>query len=129
MTIFFDCSHILAFSSFQLLQKHLIVVILLRVSLMKLFFHYHTELLPVLANIFKKQVYHICMFCITIMRKVMNLLIIFNDVMFLIQIIQLFKKISHHLIIKHERSSSICNRHRHVVKLQSELRSENRKAE
>ena len=127
MTIFFNCFHIFTFSSFQLFQKCLIVVTLLRINFMKLFFHYHTKLLLVLASIFKEQVHHIYMFCITIMKEMTNLLIIFNDIMLLIQIIQLFKKISHHFIIKHERFSSVCNKHKHVIKLQNELRSENEK--
>ena len=127
MTIFFNCLHILAFSSFQLLQKHSIVVILLRISFTKLLFHYHTKLLPVLASIFKEQVHHICMFHITIMKKMMNLLIIFNNIMLLIQIIQSFKKVSHHFIIKHGKFSSIYNEHKHAIKLQSELKSENKK--
>ena len=129
MTIFFNYFYILAFSSFQLLQKCSIVVTLLKVSLIKLLFHYYTELLSVLASIFKKQAYHICMLCITIMKEMMNFLIIFNDVMLLIQIIQSFKKVSYCLIIKYERFSSVCNRHRHVIKLQSELKSENKKVE
>ena len=58
-----------------------------------------------------------------------NLLIIFNDVMFFIQIIQSFKKISHCFVIKYERFSSICNKHKHAVKLQNELRNENEKTE
>ena len=102
---------------------------LLRISLTKLFFYYHTELLLVLVNIFKEQAYYICMFHIIIMRKTANFLIIFNNVMFLIQIIQSFKKVSHCFIIKYERFSSICNRHKHAIKLQNELRSENEKAE
>ena len=71
--------------------------------------------------------YHICMFYIIIMKKTTNFLIIFNNVMFFIQIIQLFKKVSHHFIIKHERFSNICNEHKHAVKLQSELKNENEK--
>ena len=69
------------------------------------------------------------MFCIIIMKEMMNFLIIFNNVMFLIQIIQLFKKISHYFIIKYEKFSSVCNEHKHVIKLQNKLRSENRETE
>ena len=102
---------------------------LLRINFMKLLFYYHTELLSVFVNIFKKQAYHIYMFHIIIMKKMMNFLIIFNNVMLLIQIIQSFKKVSHCLIIKHERFSSVCNEHKHVIKLQSELKSENERVE
>ena len=59
----------------------------------------------------------------------MNFLIIFNNIMFLIQIIQLFKKVSHCFVIKHERFSSVCNKHKHVIKLQNELKSENKEVE
>ena len=104
-------------------------MILFKVNLIKLFFHYHTKLLLVFTNIFKKQMYHICMFCIIIMKKTMNFLIIFNDVMLFIQIIQSFKEVSHHFIIKHERFSSVCNEHKHAVKLQNELKNENEKVE
>ena len=69
------------------------------------------------------------MFCITIMKKIMNFLIIFNNVMLLIQIIQLFKKVSHYFIIKHERFSNVCNKHKHAIKLQNELKNENKKIE
>ena len=129
MIIFFNCFHILAFNSFQLFQKCLIIMTLLKVNLMKLFFHCHIKLLSILASIFKKQVYYIYMFHIIIIKKMMNFLIIFNNIMFFIQIIQLFKKVNHCLVIKHERFSSICNKHKHVIKLQNELRNENKKTE
>ena len=73
--------------------------------------------------------HYICMFCIIIIKEIINFLIIFNDVMFFIQIIQSFKKINHHLVIKHERFNSICNKHKHVIKLQNELKSENEETE
>ena len=57
----------------------------------------------------------------------MNFLIIFNNIMFFIQIIQLFKKVNHYFVIKHERFNSIYNEHKHVIKLQSELKNENKK--
>ena len=69
------------------------------------------------------------MFHITIMREIINFLIIFNNVMFFIQIIQLFKKINHCFIIKHERFSSVYNEHKHVIKLQNELKNENKRIE
>ena len=69
------------------------------------------------------------MFYIIIMKEMTNFLIIFNDVMLFIQIIQLFKKISHYFVIKHEKFNSIYNRHKHVIKLQNELKSENEKIE
>ena len=104
-------------------------MILLRINFTKLFFHYHTELLPVFASIFKKQAHYIHMFYIIIMKKIVNFLIIFNNIMLFIQIIQSFKEISHHLVIKHERFSSICNRYKHAVKLQNELKSKNKETE
>ena len=84
---------------------------------MKLFFHYHIKLLSVFVNIFKKQVYYIYMFCIIIMKKMINFLIIFNNFILFIQIIQLFKKVSHHFIIKYEKFSNVCNKHKHMIKL------------